>query len=322
MSERGSLGGMGQAPRGVTIRPLSGLGELDLFRSLTYTLDEELLEDLGSGRRRPEWMWVALRGGRLVARAAWWGSPVDEAPSVLDFLDIARDPDRIEVGVALLRAALAELVPVGVTPPEYVRFIPPYWRDDASSRKAVDDRMAIAAATGARLLVERLRFDWHPGTPIAAPSTRLAFRAADDDAELIELMAQVMDGTLDAHSRADLEQMPAEEAALRHFQDELARYTIPRGWWRLATLPGGEPVGFVIPARNDYNAIVAYIGVAPSHRGHGYVDDILAEGTRILAAEDVPRIRASTDLANIPMAQAFARAGWDNFERAISTTWD
>ncbi len=46
----------------------------------------------------------------------------------------------------------------------------------------------------------------------------------------------------------------------------------------------------------------------PAHRGNGYADDLLAEGTRILAEQDVPRIRAATDLGNVPMANAFQRA--------------
>jgi RimJ/RimL family protein N-acetyltransferase len=60
---------------------------------------------------------------------------------------------------------------------------------------------------------------------------------------------------------------------------------------------------------------------AARHRGNGYVDDILAEGTRILAGQDAPRIRASTDLGNTPMANAFERAGYVNFEREITMTW-
>jgi RimJ/RimL family protein N-acetyltransferase len=60
--------------------------------------------------------------------------------------------------------------------------------------------------------------------------------------------------------------------------------------------------------RNSYHPIIAYIGVLPAHRGTGYIDDLLAEGTRILAAHDVPRIRAAIDLDNVPMARAFQRA--------------
>jgi RimJ/RimL family protein N-acetyltransferase len=134
-------------------------------------------------------------------------------------------------------------------------------------------------------------------------------------------MASVLDGTLDAHTRDDLTRMPASEAVLSHYEDELARYASPRDWWRIATLPDGTPVGFVIPARNDYGPIIAYIAVLPGHRGNGYVDDILAEGTRILAGQDAPRIRASTDLGNTPMANAFERAGYVNFEREITMTW-
>jgi RimJ/RimL family protein N-acetyltransferase len=115
--------------------------------------------------------------------------------------------------------------------------------------------------------------------------------------------------------------MTPREAAAAHFDGELAGYSSPREWWQVATLPGGDPVGFVLPARNDYNAIIAYVAVLPAHRGRGYIDDLLAEGTRVLAAQDVPRIRASTDLGNTPMARAFARAGYVDFERTVTMTW-
>jgi RimJ/RimL family protein N-acetyltransferase len=105
------------------------------------------------------------------------------------------------------------------------------------------------------------------------------------------------------------------------YESELALYKSPRDWWRVATRPGGEPVGFVVPARNAYNPIIAYIAVLPAHRGNGYIDDILAEGTRVLAEQDVPRIRASTDLGNVPMANAFRRAGYSDFKREINMTW-
>jgi RimJ/RimL family protein N-acetyltransferase len=85
---------------------------------------------------------------------------------------------------------------------------------------------------------------------------------------------------------------------------------------------GGESVGLVFPASNDYGAIIAYLGVLPAHRGNGYIDEILAEGTRILAGQNVPRIRATTDLGNVPMAEAFARGGWVDFERSITMAWD
>lgn len=89
-----------------------------------------------------------------------------------------------------------------------------------------------------------------------------------------------------------------------------------------AVLPTGEPVGFVIPARNSYHPIIAYIGVLPARRGHGYIDDLLAEGTRVPAAEGVDRIRAATDLGNVPMAKSFERLGYVDFERAFTMVRD
>lgn len=305
----------------ITIRSITGTGELDLFCALTYTLDDELADDLVSGRRRPAWMWVALRGEHLVARAAWWGSADDAVPSLLDILDVADDADRIEVGMRLLKGALSEIIPAGTRPPEYSRFIPPDWREHASTLRGVEDRMAIAGQLGAQLLTERFRFEWRPGAPIAAPTGRVEFRPVSDDGELLDLMTLTMDGTLDAHSQQDLALMSARQGAVRHFEEELACYSSPRQWWQIAILPGGEPAGFVVPARNNYHAIIAYLGVLPSYLGNGYINEILAEGTRILAAHKVPRIRASTDLRNVPMAEAFTRAGWVNFERSISMTW-
>ena len=309
----------------VTMRPITGRDEIDLFCRLPYTLNEELADDLESGRRRPEWMWVALRGDRLVARAAWWSRKGASTPQRLDIFDIddeTGDPSRVDVGVELLETATAAVIPSGPQPPEYGRFIPPGWRDDATARHIVEDRMTALERTGARLFVERLRLEWRRGTPLPASSGRLAFRPVDGREELVALMTTVLDGTLDAHHRDDLTRMSAEQAAAKQYDEEFVNYASPRDWWRVAELPDGTAVGFVVPARNDYNPIIAYIAVLPAHRGKGYIDDLLAEGTRILAATGVPRIRAATDLGNVPMAKAFQRAGYVNFEREINMTWE
>ncbi|OEJ24481.1 GNAT family N-acetyltransferase [Streptomyces agglomeratus] len=310
----------------LTVRPLAGPEELGLFCRLAYVLDHELEDDVATGRRRPEWMWVALRGERLLGRLSWWTPRAGEPPCALDFFDLddtLAEPERGEIGLHLLETASAAVLPAGAPRPEYGRFIPAHWRDDAAARDVVEARMRVLERTGARLLVERLRLEWRPGTPLPEPTGRLTFRGADDQEELLALMTLVLEGTLDAHSRADLASgLSPREAAEFQFEEEFAALTSPREWWRIAELPdGGGPVGFVLPARNNYHHIIAYIGVVPAHRGHGYIDDILAEGTRVLAARDVPRIRAATDLGNVPMAKAFERAGYVNFERSVNMTW-
>lgn len=314
------------APSGLTIRPLSGPGELDLFLRLSYVLDHELADDVATGRRLPKWMWVALDGERVVARAAWWTNAPGGEPLALDFFDLddaLPAPERVEIGVRLLETATAAVVPAGAQRPEYGRFVPPDWREDPVAREVVGARIAAAEATGARMLVERLRLEWRAGTPVPEDSGRLVFRPVTGREDLLALMTPVMEGTLDAHGQEDLASgLDHRAAAEKHYDEELADYSTPMAWWRIAELPTGEPVGFVIPARNNYNPIIAYIGVLPARRGHGYIDDLLAEGTRVLAAEGVERIRAATDLGNVPMAKSFERLGYVNFERAFNMVWD
>jgi len=302
----------------LTLRPITGPDELDLFNSLPYVLNDEVGSDMAAGRRRPEWLWLAQRGDRVVARAGWWSRAGDRHPLLMDIFDIDGD---IDDGVRLLKTALAVVVPAGTTPPQYLRFLPADWREHQHTRQAVDDRMGVLQRAGAKLFVERLRLEWRPGTPVAELSGRLAFRPVRNPGELIELMTLVLDGTLDAHSRDDLTRMTRRRAARERYHDEFESYASPHEWWRIATLPDGEPVGFVIPAHNGYHPVIAYLGVVPAHRGHGYIHDVLAVGTSLLAAQNVPRIRAATDVGNTPMAAAFARAGYVNFERQIDMTW-
>ncbi|WP_432967324.1 GNAT family N-acetyltransferase [Dactylosporangium sp. CA-233914] len=300
----------------VTFRPLAGPEELPLFLELSYDLDGEVAGDLAAGRRRPEWLWIAQHDGRVVARAAWWARAGAARPFLMDFFDL--EDGHADTGEALVRAALAQLAPAGDTPPEYIRFIAPDWRSDAHE---VQLRIDVLARLGARPLVERRRLQWRPATAVPADDGRLRFRAFRDAEEAVALMTRALDGTLDAHSRADLERMTPRQVAEEHFHGELQRYPSPRRWWRVATRPDGEPVGFVFPARNDYGPIIAYIGVLPEHRGHGHVDAVLAEGTRVLRADGAPRIRATTDVGNVPMARAFARLGYDNYQNEINMVW-
>ncbi|GAB3714751.1 GNAT family N-acetyltransferase [Nocardiopsis nanhaiensis] len=312
-------------PYDLTIRPISGPEELELFNRLPYVQNHEVAGDLAAGRRRAPWMWVALDGDRLLARLSWWCRPQDDAPLLLDILDVddgAHGVDRVTVAEHLLRTAGKMLFPEGTVWPEYLRFVPADWREDAAARRVVEDRVHAVERVGAVPLVERLRFEWFSEYPVPEHSGRLAFRGFEGTEEILGLLTRALDGTLDAHDRADLGKKSAEEVASESFDDEFANFTTPRSWWRVATLSSGEPVGFVIPARNAYHPIISYIAVLPEHRGNGYIDDLLAEGTRVLAEEGVPNVRAATDVQNVPMAQAFTRAGFDTISAVVNLTWE
>lgn len=133
----------------LTVRPIAGREELTLFSRLPYVFNEELADDLAAGRRRPEWMWVAVRGGRLLARLAWWRQAGDGAPFLLDIFDIddsSQDRDRLDIGVLLLRTAMAEVVPAVTHPPEYLA------AQDVPRIRAATDLANIPVASAFRRL--------------------------------------------------------------------------------------------------------------------------------------------------------------------------
>jgi RimJ/RimL family protein N-acetyltransferase len=68
--------------------------------------------------------------------------------------------------------------------------------------------------------------------------------------------------------------------------------------------------------------IIAEIGVAVAHRGHGYVSELLSWATRCLVASGATRIVADTDRANTPMRAAFTRGGYREFRLRDDYLWE
>jgi GNAT superfamily N-acetyltransferase len=252
------------------------------------------------GEYRPEWSWVALRGERVVARAAWWGQPGDAEPVALDWFDFA--PGEAEAAVRLLRAA-----PLYA---EYSLLLPPGWRDLPDVRAAAEQRMAAARRAGLRKLVERYRYTWTAGVDPLPPRTgRLVCRPEPDDAAFRAVMARTMTGTLDAHDRRMLDTRGLD-AALDETLGILDRMPSPSHWRRVAYTPDGEVAGLHVPAANTTDRCVGFIAVVPEQRGHGYAYDLLLECTHDLVDLGATRIAAATDRTNTPMAAHFAAAGY------------
>ncbi|WP_095756711.1 GNAT family N-acetyltransferase [Streptomyces xinghaiensis] len=251
------------------------------------------------GEYRPDWTRVALRGGRVVARAAWWGAPGDPEPVLLNWFDFAEGED--EAAAGLLRTSPLRT--------EYELMLPTGWRELPPVRAAAERRLGAARAAGLRPLVERFRYTWTPGRGLPERPGRLRFRAEPDDAVFLDALRRIAEGSLDAHTRNTAARHGAEAAA-REELDFLHWCPSPREWWQLAHAPDGTLAGVHIPAHNPGGPCVGFIGVLPEHRGNGYAYELLAECTHKLAAEGADRIAAATDQGNFPMAAAFARAGY------------
>ena len=251
------------------------------------------------GEYRPEWTWVALRDGVVVARAAWWGGPEDTEPLLLNYFDFAEGED--DAAAELLRRA-----PWSV---EYELIVPPHWRETPEVRTAASARIAAAEAAGMKPLVERYRYEWTPADGLPERPGRLEFRAEPDDAVILEVLRRVHSVTLDAHALQTIESPGGLEQAAQEELDFFNWCPSPRAWWQLAYTLDGELAGIHVPARNPGGPCIGFIGVVPEARGHGYGYDLLVECTRFLAGEGATSVAGATDRGNVPMAAAFARAG-------------
>jgi RimJ/RimL family protein N-acetyltransferase len=294
----------------LVIRPLAA-GEVELFESLPdpglvgfAAFGDTYVGMAAAGEYRPEWSWVALRDGVVVARAAWWAGPKDDKPLALDWFDFT-DQD---AAVQLLRTAPLHA--------EYSLRLPPGWRDDPAVRQQAQARIDAAQAAGLSLLVERYRYRWTPACGVPPRPGRLAFRPEPDDAVILDVFRRIHEGSLDAHVRRTITTSGLEAAAQEDL-DYLRWMPSPRDWWRLAYTPDGELVGLSVPCRNYNDPIIGYVGVVPEHRGHGYAYDLLVEATHMLADEGVDRIVAGTDQTNYPMAATFARARYPIIQERI-----
>lgn len=279
---------------------------------------------LATGEYRPERVWIAEDDGVPRAVAAWWGAPGQDAPAVLDTLHVPHSEGageaRAALAAGLLSAAHTAFAAQGrPTPPEYHVLLPPDWRARPDAVAALAWRREAASRAGLTSALERLRYEWTRETGgVPRPSGRLRFCPEPDDEVFVDLFRRVLDGTLDAGSHAEAQQIGAEAQAradVAFYRDAMRG---DRSWWRVARTPGGDPVGFAVPSRNPGSHVVGYLGVLPEHRGHGHVDDLLAETTRLLAEDagaDV--VRADTDLPNRPMAAAFERLGYRLFARRL-----
>ncbi|MFI0977170.1 GNAT family N-acetyltransferase [Streptomyces sp. NPDC021093] len=295
---------------------------------------------LADGQYRPEWTWIAEdpsgvpSGGVPLAVAVWWGNRGEPTPGALDAVyvheSVGSPAQRTALAAELLTSAHAAYARDGAAvPPAFHIFLPGDWRERPDVVAALEWRREVARHAGLPRSLERLRYEWTPAAGVSAPTSgpplsgRLRFSAEPDDEVFVDLFRRVLEDTLDATTRRAAEQVGTAQQARADVEFYRDHMLGDRSWWRVARTPEGEAVGFGLPSRNNGGPVVGYLGVLPEHRGRGYVDEILAEITRILVAETDPaHIRSDTDLTNTPTAAAMERAGYRNFARRLVLSAD
>jgi GNAT superfamily N-acetyltransferase len=297
-----------------------GTEGIDLFVETSGTPDnrrevEQYLKSMFAARSmRPEWCFVAGEEGEgPLGRVAFWTLPGMEEPFALVLLDLPWDGDYMGVGTRLLGDVLEEAHALGAGEIEHVLDDPPMRPQFQHHR---EKRIELLEGAGFAFRRETERFEWRKVEPPAVP-TRLSFRTLEEVGEdaFVDAMREVSEGTLDREIRGERERL-GERRAAREFFEDARKVKHDPAWWRLAYAPNGELAGLVMPAEPPGFLTIFYVGVVPRMRGQGYIDDLLAASTASLLearGRDEKPLRADTDVANVPMADAFERAGWARF---------
>lgn len=299
------------------IRPLA-VGELETFVRVAgrtehaASVQEYLERLLTQGYVHHDWLFVLEEAHQMIGTIAYWTLPALGTPTDFVLLELPWErEDALTLGAPFVQHALRHMQALGArTKISHVIDLPParpQWQ------YFPEQRAALLQQLGFVLQRETLRWECQVGAAVRAASTRLTFRPLEEvgEAAFIEAIERGSAGTLDQSIRQGREQAGPAQHAKKLFED-IQHLGYAPGWWQLAYSQMGELVGFVMPSANQ---TVGYIGVLPEHRGRGYSDDLLARLTATFAATGVPTILADTDVSNDPMANAFRRAGWNQFGR-------
>ncbi|WP_217370338.1 GNAT family N-acetyltransferase [Nonomuraea antri] len=262
----------------------------------------QLVSAFDEGQTRPEWCFADGQ-----ARLAYWAPFAGAEPVTIWQFEPGPDP---VAAAGLLTRSLAAM--------ELTKII-----HDISLKPGltpvVDRAVQHEALTRAGFVmeVERLMLEWLAGSDVPVDPGRLDYRPARrmSPDEVLDVLIRISEGSLDHDTRVEVATMGAAHEARWMYDDLLSRKAKP-DWFVIGYL-GDSPVGLVAP---DHHSI-AYIGVLPEHRGRGYVDDLLARGTRTLAEAGLERIIAATDVDNVPTAKAFTRAGYSEVGRLFRYYW-
>lgn len=274
------------------------LDEAESVKRMTRTLWD-------SGDSHPDWCFVAEADGVGVARVGYRRFPPFPADLRLFGLLLPWQDDYLEVGLPLLHQSLAQMQGHGFA--KLVRQLSSYWAN-------LDEQRTLLEDLGLTLTQEKSAFVWQASQPLPALAPRLRFRALGEvgEAQFVDAMRRVTDGTLDRVLHGDAEHKGGIEAARTLFE-ELREYDHEPEWWLLAYDGDDALVGLVAPVLlNPTEGTIGYIGTVPEQRGKGYAHDLLVEGTARLQAAGVASVFSDTDSRNLPMMRVFERAGYQH----------
>ena len=143
-------------------------------------------------------------------------------------------------------------------------------------------------------------------------------RAGAGDRDRVRAVVRAaMESTLDVYDRRSIAESGLDAAANDATDDLLD--SDPIECIRFAVDQAGSDVGLVSwRSLADGRGFVLQVCVVPESRGRGLAAQLVAAASAGLRDEGATRLIADTDVSNVAMVRAFARAGW----RPTSTRHD
>ena len=272
-------------------------------------LETALAEMWAAGESRPEWCFVAERDGRAAGRLAVAALPLGCGLDIIEHrLTALRLADEGKGGVAVAAVAAALLRAAAGALPDGPQTLDA--RLNAESHPHLAEWRQALERTGFALFQEKQGFLWtDPRGPLTPPA-RLTWQSLADAGRdaFAAAMALGIAGTLDRNDRHYVGVCGAER-----WGREMLGYLGPgdEQSWLLARAPDGTLAGYVAvsPFDEPDTATIIHIGVLPEHRGHGYIDELIAAAGRAARARGRGRMLSDVDTENGPMLAAMRRAG-------------
>ena len=232
---------------------------------------------------------VEVASGDLMAKS-WMG---DETGRLVN---VRWQPGHVDAARMIVKAAIASAEPGAVLNAATNAEIHP----DAA------ERIALFESCGFELWQEKEGFWWSDeGQELPEPD-RITVRT------LAEVGSERFAALLEICSAATLDRIDADAMASMGPSIWAAAFLVAcdDSTWLLAEDGQGEAVGFVSVGEFDEGVgTITYIGVAPDHRGHGYVDQLLQLASHTARELGFAGMLSDTDVLNVPMMEAFRRNG-------------